>query len=181
MGVCSESQPAFLRRHNLLFIIKVKAKVTRSYLTLQSMDCSPPGSSVHGILQARHLEWVAISSVYNIHHKYPVIGRTDVEAETPVLWPPDVKSWLIWQDPDSGKDWRQEEKGRTEDETVGWHQRLNGHEFGLNSGVHDGQGGLVCSGSWGHKESDMTEWLNWTELNFDILVIRPLMMDFLSL
>ena len=93
------------------------------------------------------------------------IGRTDVEAETPVLWPPDAESWLIWKDPDAGRDWGQEEKGTTEDETVGWHHRLNGHGFGWTPGVGDGQGGLACCGSWGHKELDTTERLNWTELN----------------
>ena len=92
------------------------------------------------------------------------IGRTDVEAETPILWPPDVKSWLIWKDSDAAKDWGQEEKGTTEDETVGWHHWLDGHEFGWTPGVGDGQGGLACCSSWGHKESDTTEWLNWTEL-----------------
>ena len=92
------------------------------------------------------------------------IGRTDVEAETPILWPPDVKSWLIWKDSDAGKDWGQEEKGMTEDEMVGWHHRLNGHEFGWTLGVGDGQGGLACCSSWNCKESDTTEWLNWTEL-----------------
>ena len=93
-------------------------------------------------------------------------GRTDVEAETPVLWPPDVKSWLIGKDPDVGKDWRQEEKGTTEDEIIeSQHYRLNGHEFGWTPGVGDGQGGLACCGSWGRKESDATERLNWTELN----------------
>ena len=91
------------------------------------------------------------------------IGRTDVEAETPILWPPDVKSWLIWRDPDAGKDWGHEEKGMTEDEMVGWHHQLDGHEFGWTPGVGYGQGGLVCCSSWGHKESDTTEWLNWTE------------------
>ena len=91
------------------------------------------------------------------------IGRTDVEAGTPILWPPDAKSWLTWKDPDAGKDWGQEEKGTTEDEMVGWHHRLNGHGFGWTLGVGDGQGGLACCGSWGHKESDMTERLNWTE------------------
>ena len=92
------------------------------------------------------------------------IGTIDVEAETSLLWPPDVKSWLIWKDPDAGKDWRQE-KGRTEDEMVGWHHRLNGHGFGWIPGVGDGQGGLACCSSWGCKESDMTAQLNWTELN----------------
>ena len=91
------------------------------------------------------------------------IGRTDVEAETPILWPPDVKSWLIGKDLDAGKDWGQDEKGTTEDEMVGWHHQLDGHEFGWTPGVGDGQGGLACCGSWGHKESDMTELLNWNE------------------
>ena len=81
-------------------------------------------------------------------------GRTDVEAETPILWPPHAKSWLIGKDPDAGEDWGQEEKGTTENKMVGWHHQLNGHGFG------DGQGGLVCCGSWGHKESDTTERLN---------------------
>ena len=164
------------------------------------MDCSPPGSSVHGVLQARILKWVAIPSsrgssqpkdwtqvscikgrfftiwatressshvwMWDLAHKegwvlknwcfwtvekhlaspldckeiQPVhskgdqsgvfIGRTDVEAETPILWPTDAKSWLIWKDPDAGKDWRQEKKGTTEDEMVGWHRWLNEHEFG---------------------------------------------------
>ena len=91
------------------------------------------------------------------------IGRTDAEAETPI-WPPDVKSWLIWKDSDAGKDWRQKEKGTTEDEMVGWHHWHNGHGFGWTQGVADGQGGLACCGSWGPKESDTTEWL--TELNW---------------
>ena len=94
------------------------------------------------------------------------IGRTDVEAETPILWPPDVKSWLIWKDPDSGKDWRQEEKGMTEDEMVGWYPRLDGQGFVWTPGVGDGQGGLACCSSWGHKESETTERLNWTELKY---------------
>ena len=72
-----------------------------------------------------------------------------------------MKSWLIWKDSDAGKDWGQEEKGMTEDEMVGWHHRLNGHGLGWTLGVGDGQGGLVCCGSWGHKESDTTERLNW--------------------
>ena len=88
------------------------------------------------------------------------IGRTDVEAEMPI---PDAKNWLIWKDPDAGKDWRWEEKGMTEDEMVGWHHQLNGHEFEEIPEVGDGQGGLACYSSWGCKESDTTEWLNWTE------------------
>ena len=88
------------------------------------------------------------------------IGRTD--AETPILWPRDVKNWLIEKDPDAGKDWRQDEKGTTEDEMVGWHHQLNGHEFEQAPGVGDGQGSLACCSPWGCKESDITERLNWT-------------------
>ena len=89
--------------------------------------------------------------------------RTEAEAETPILWPPDAKSWFIWKDPDAGKDSGQEEKGMTEDKIVGWHQQLNGHEFGWTLGVGDGQGGLGFCDSWGHKESGTAEWLNWTD------------------
>ena len=92
------------------------------------------------------------------------IGRTDAEAETPILWPPDVKNWLIGKDPDDGKDWRWEEKGMTEDEMAAWHHQLDGHEFEWTPGVGDGQGALVCCNSWGCKEADTTEWLNWTEI-----------------
>ena len=89
-------------------------------------------------------------------------GRTDAEAETPILWPPHVKSWLIGKDPDAGRDWGQKEKGTTKDEMAGWHHQLDGHEFEWTLGVGDGQGGLACCNSWGCKESDTTEWLNWT-------------------
>ena len=85
------------------------------------------------------------------------------EAVTPILWPPDVNNWLIGKDPDAGKNWRQE-KGMIEDEMVGWHHRLDGHEFEWTPGVGDGQGGLACCSPWGLKESDMTERLNWTEM-----------------
>ena len=91
------------------------------------------------------------------------IGKTDAEAETPILWPPHVKSWLIGKDSDAGRDWGQEEKGTTADEMAGWHHRLDEHEFGWTLGVDDGQGGLACCNSWGHRV-DMTEWLNRTEL-----------------
>ena len=90
------------------------------------------------------------------------IGRTDVEAETPILWPPDSKNWLIEKDPDAGKDWRQEEKGTTQDEMVEWHHQLNGQEFEQAPGAGDGQGSLASCSPWGHKESDTTEQLNWT-------------------
>ena len=85
-----------------------------------------------------------------------------IENKT-ILWPPYAKSWLILKDPDAGKDWGLEEKGTTEDKMVGWHHRLDEHGFGWTLGFCDGQGGLACCGSWGYRESDMTEWLNWTE------------------
>ena len=96
------------------------------------------------------------------------IGRTDAKAETPVLWPPHAKSWLIGKDSDAGRDWEQEEKGTTEDEMAGWHHRLSGCEFEWTPGDGGGQGGLACYSSWGGKESDTTEWLNWTELRLVI-------------
>ena len=98
------------------------------------------------------------------YQSWVFIGRIDAEAETPILWPSDVKSWLTGKDPNAGKDWGQEEKQTTENEMVGWHHRLNGHEFGWTPGVGDGQGGLACCSTRGRKESDMTERLNWTEL-----------------
>ena len=88
------------------------------------------------------------------------IGRTDAEAETPILWPPDAKSWFNGKDPYAGRDWGQEEKWMTEDEMAEWHYQLDGHEFEWTPGVGYGQGGLACCNSWGHKESDTTEWLN---------------------
>ena len=93
------------------------------------------------------------------------IGRTDAKTETPVLWTPHAKSWLIGKDSDAGRDWGQEEKGTTEDEMAGWHCRLDGHEFGWTLGVGDGEGGLACCNSWGLKELYTTEQLNWTELS----------------
>ena len=91
------------------------------------------------------------------------IGRTEAEAETPILWPPDVKNWLIGKRPDAGKDWRWEEKGMTEDEMVGWYHWLDAHEFEYAPGFGDGQGSLACCSPRSRKETDMTEWLNWTK------------------
>ena len=91
-------------------------------------------------------------------------GRNDTKAETPVLWPPQAKSWLIGQDSHAGGDCGQEEKGMTEDEMAGWHHWLNGRESGWTPGVGDGQGGLACCDSWGRKELDTTEWLIWSDL-----------------
>ena len=106
------------------------------------------------------------------------IARTDADAETPILWPPYAKSWLIGKDPDAGRDWGQEEKGMTEDEMTGWHHRLDGHEFGWTLGVDDRQGGLACWDSWGHKESDTIEWLNWTDSIFNIKLFLSFCFNF---
>ena len=98
-------------------------------------------------------------------------GRNDAKAETPVLCPPHAESWLIGKDSDAGRDWGQEEKGTTEDEMAGWHHWLDGRESEWSLGVGDGQGGLACCNSWGQKESDTTEQLNWTELKALCLII----------
>ena len=101
------------------------------------------------------------------------IGRMDAEAETPILWPPHVKNSLIRKDSDVGKDWRQEEKGTTEDEMVGWHYWLDGYEFEQALGVDDGQGSLVCCSPWGRKESDTAEWLDCTDKSSESSVMTP--------
>ena len=97
-------------------------------------------------------------------HSWVFFGRNDAKAETPILWPPHAKSWLIGKDSNAERDWGQEEKGKTEVETAGWHHWLNGHEFQWTLGVGDGQGGLACCDSWGRKESDTTERLNWVDM-----------------
>ena len=117
--------------------------------------------------------------IQSVHPKgdpsWVFFGRTDTKAETPVLWPPHAKSWLIGKDSDAGRDWGQEEKGMTEDEMARWHHWLDGREFEWTPEDGDGQGGLVCCDSWSCKESDTTERLNWTELNpmLDIWLKTP--------
>ena len=96
-----------------------------------------------------------------------LVGGLILKLKTPIFWPPDAKSWLIGKDPDAGKDWGREEKGMTEDEMVGWHHRLNGHGFEWTPGVGDGQGGLACCGSWGHRvRHDWATELNWNKVWF---------------
>ena len=116
------------------------------------------------------LDCKEIQPVHSKDQSWVFIGRIDAKAETPVLWPSHAKSWLIGKDSDAGMDWGQEEKGTTEDEMAGWHHQLDGHESQWTPGVGDGQGGLACCSSWGRKESDMIEQLNWTELNS---VLKP--------
>ena len=118
---------------------------------------------------AREDSWESCKEIKPVNPKgnqpWTFIGKTDAKAEASIFWPPRAKSWLIGKDPDAGRDWGQEEKGKTEDEMAGWHHRLDGREFEWTPGVGDGQGGLACCNSWGRKESDTTEQLNWTELN----------------
>ena len=107
--------------------------------------------------------WTARRSNQSILKDWVFFGRTDAKTETPILWPPHAKSWLIGKDSETGRDWGQEEKGTTEDEMTGWHHRLDGREFEWTLGVGDGQGGLACCDSWGRRESNTTERLNWTQ------------------
>ena len=111
------------------------------------------------------LDCKEIQPVHSKDQSWVFFGRTDAEAETPILWPPHAKSWLIGKDSDAGRDWGQEERQGTEDEMAEWHHWLDGRESGWTLGVGDGQGGLACCDSWGRKKSDMTERLNWTELD----------------
>ena len=125
----------------------------------------------HGLVNSKRVVFLLLickSSLYildtNPYQSWVFFGRNDAEAETPELWPPHAKSWLIGKDSDAGRDWGQEEKGTTVDEMAGWHHQLDGREFEWTLGDGDGQGGLACCNSWGRREWDMTEWLNWTEL-----------------
>jgi len=104
----------------------------------------------------------------NGYKSWMFIGKTDVETETPIFWPPDAKSWLIGKDPDAGKNWGQEEKGTTEEEMFRWYRQLNGHGFGWTPRVDDGQGVLVCCSSWCRRESDTTDKLNWLPLSLSV-------------
>ena len=136
LSVCAES---WARKNWCFWTVVLK--------TLESpLDCK----EIQPVHPKRDQSWVFIE-------------RTDAEAETPILWPLDVKSWLTGKDPDAERDWGQEEKGMTEDEMAGWHHWLDGRESEWTLGVGDGQGGLACCDSWDRKESDMTERLNWTE------------------
>ena len=110
--------------------------------------------------------WTARRSSQSIQKEISPEYSLDAEAEAPILWPLDVKNWFTGKDPDAGKDWRQEEKGTTEDEMVGWHHQLDEHEFEQALGVGDGQGSLVCCSPWGCKELGMTERLNWLSFTF---------------
>ena len=126
------------------------------------LNCGVGGDSWESALDFKEIQLVYPKG----NQSWIFIGRTDAEGETPIVWPPDAKNWVIGKDPDAGKDWRQEEKGTTENEIVGWHYWLYGHEFEQAMGVGYGQGCLACCRPWGLKELDTTEWLNRTELNW---------------
>ena len=133
-----------------------------------SSQCTSPKhpvSCIEARLAIRFLDCKEIQPVHSEGNQpWDFSWRNDAKPEAPVLWPSHAKSWLIGKDSDAGRDWGQEEKGTTEDEMAGWHHWLGGHESEWTPGVGDEQGGLVCCDSWGRKESDTTEWLNWTEL-----------------
>ena len=112
------------------------------------------------------LDCKEIQPVHSKGESWVFFGRTDAEAETPILWPPHAKNWLIGKDSDAGRDWGQEEKGTTEDEMAGWHHGLDGREFEWTPGVGDGQGGPVCCNSWDLKS--WTQLSDWTELNLQL-------------
>ena len=118
------------------------------------------------------LDCKEIHLVHSDDQPWDFFGRNDAKAETPVLWPPHVKSWLIGKDSDARRDWGQEEKGITEDEFAEWHLRLDGCEFEWTPGFGDEQRGLACCNSWDHKELDTTDQLNWTELKLPLQAIN---------
>ena len=138
-AICHSSSSVIIS----VFIVEIDTSSYQnlSWGTLETWPVNPKGSQ----------SWICIE-------------RTDVEVKASILWLPDMKSWLIWKDPDAGKDWGQEEKRMTEDEMARWHHWLNGHESEWTPGVGDGQGGLACCNSWGRKESDTTERLIWSEV-----------------
>ena len=137
------------------------------------VSCIKPGLATRFIYDIIHISPSDCKEIQPVHPKgdqsWMFIGRTDVEAETPKLWSPDVKSWLIWKDLDAGKDWGQEKKGTAEDEMVGWHHRLDGHGFGWTPGVGDGQGAWRAAVHGVTKSRRRLS--DWTELDWFILLI----------
>ena len=132
---------------------------SNSHVWLWELDCKEGRLPKNWCFQTAILEKTLESPLDSKEIK-PVVGRTDAEAEAPTLWPPDAKSWLIWKDPNAGKDWRQKEKRVIEYKMAGQHHWFNGHELGQTLGDSEGQGRLVCCKAWGHEDSDTTRWLN---------------------
>ena len=133
-------------------------------MSKSKLHCCFPESKEQEMCQYPSFSFLKLWGKQLQYQPWVFLGRNDAKAETPVLWPPHAKSWLIGKDSDAGRDWGKEEKGTTEDEMAWWHHRLDGREFEWTLGDGDGQGGLACCNSWGCKESDTTERLNWTEL-----------------
>ena len=143
-------------------LLRRKSVTVQWSISVKHFGCSPSKSEL-----ISSWEWQLVALIFEIQpvhsegdQPWVFFRGNDPEAETPVIWPPHVKSWLIGKDSDAGRDWGQEEKGTTEDEMAGWHHRLDECESEWTPGVGDGQGGLACCDSWGRKESDTTEWLN---------------------
>ena len=161
-------------QHEILFILDFTLlKISCGHVWMWELDCeegwAPTNSCFCTVVLEKTLESpLDCKEIQPVHSEgdqlWVFTGRTDAEAETPILWLPHTKSWLIGKDSDAGRDWGQEEKGTTEDEMAGWHHRLDGCECDWTPRAGDGQGGLACCDSWGRKESDTTEQLNWTVL-----------------
>ena len=166
------SSPSLLPYYTYPFPIAIeKKKYQWNCMLMWELDCegswAPKNWCFWTVVLEKSLESpLDCKEIQPVHSEgdqpWNFFGKNDAKAETPVFWPPHAKSWLIGKDSDAGRDWGQEEKGTTEDEMTGWHHWLNGREFEWTPGVDDGQGGLACCDSWGRKESDTTEWLNWT-------------------
>ena len=159
-GLYSESY-GFSNRHVWMWELDHKESRAPKNLCFWTMVLE---KTLESLLDCKEIKPVKLQG----NQSWILIGRTDAKAEAPILWSPNVKNWLTGKDPDAEKDRRQEEKGMTEDEMVGWHHWLDGHEFEQALGVGDGQGSLTCCSPWGHKESDTTEQLNWIDLKGNI-------------
>ena len=173
-------------RQTLTWKWKTPIQYINAYIWMWELDCeeswAPKNWCFWTVVLEKTLESpLDCEEIQPVHSEgdqpWDFFGRNDAKAETPVLWPPHVKSWLIGKDSDAGRDWGQEEKGTTEDEMAGWHHQVDGCESEWITGVGDGQGGLACCDSWGRKESDTTEWLTWNEeisnVKLNLFVLSP--------
>ena len=153
-------------RHHPAPVISCHSVASCGHIWMWELDCEEGLWTV--VLEKTLEDPLDCKEIQAVHSEgdqpWDFFGRNDAKAETPVLWPPHEKSWLTVKDSEAGRDWGQEEKGTTEDEMAGWRHWLDGPESEWTPGVGDGQGGLACCDSWGCKESDTTERLNWAEL-----------------
>ena len=167
-----------MKQTTKIFVVSQGYGFSCGHVWMWELDCEenwvPKNSCFWTVVLEKTLESpLDCKEIQRVHSEggqpWDFFERNYAKAVTPVLWPPHAKSWLIGKDVDAGRDWGQEEKGTTEDEMTGWHHWLDGRESGWTPGVGDGQGGLACCDSWGRKESDTTERLNWTELLYHYL------------